>query len=511
MDRILPAARRWPLFNAASSRQIESEAAEAARIAEGPRLMARAGIAVARLAAAIAPFADRVWIAAGPGNNGGDGLEAAIHLQRQGRRVTVRLVGDPARLPADAAASLQSATQAGLTVEPATRSPPALGACDLVIDALLGLGSSRAPEGSIAASIDQINAHRGAILAVDLPTGLDADSGRLLGSSTVRASATLSLLTLKPGLFTGSGREVAGTVWFDALEARYPDRQPDAWLSGAQPRHPGDRRHGQHKGSFGDVAIVAGAPGMSGAGLLCGRAAHAAGAGRVWMAPLDPLTPLLDIARPELMWVSDPGVFDPDALGRMTVIAGCGGGAEVAQQLPALMQSAARLVIDADGLNAIARDPALAVSLRHRSDRGLPTVITPHPLEAARLLGISSSEVQQDRLRAARLLADRFGVVAVLKGSGSVIAAPGSCPPRINSTGGPALATAGSGDVLAGWLGGQWSATAASTPVPNDAAVEAAFEVACGAVWWHGAAADATGLPLLRAGDLIEAMATAPT
>ncbi|WP_418320526.1 NAD(P)H-hydrate dehydratase [Piscinibacter sakaiensis] len=512
MDRILPARTRWPLHQAAVSRQIEADAAAAAARAGEPRLMVRAGIAVARLASALAPFASRIWIVAGPGNNGGDGIEAALHLHRQGRQVTLNLLGDAGKLPRDAAVSLQAATEAGVIAKPLA-SPPRLDANDLVIDALLGLGSSRAPEGPIAAAIDRINAQRCAILAVDLPTGLDGDRGALLGDCAVRASATLALLTLKPGLFTGAGREFAGSIWFDALGAQPATHQPDAWLSGPNRPHGGARmrRHDQHKGSFGDLAVVAGAPGMSGAALLCARAAHAAGAGRVWIVPLDDAAPLLDPARPELMWVRDLDVFDPDRLGRMTIAAGCGGGEAIAQQLPRLLRHAARLVIDADGLNAIAGDPALAKALRERSDRGQPSILTPHPLEAARLLGTSSREVQHDRLQAAQRLADRFGAVAVLKGSGSVIAAP-AMTPQLNSSGGPALATPGSGDVLAGWLAGIWSAAAASTAAKGStSAAETAFLAASDAVWWHGTAADRSTLPLLRAADLIEAMAAAPT
>ncbi len=510
MDLVLPARTRRPLYRAAASRLIEAEAITAAARAGQPRLMVTAGAAVARLAAAIAPYADRVWIAAGPGNNGGDGIEAATHLHRQGRRVTLTLFGDPSRLPPDAAASLQTATAAGVVASPAQQLPPSLGSADLVIDALLGLGSSRAPEGPIAAAIDRINSQACAILAVDLPTGLDGDTGRLLGSTAVRATDTLSLLTLKPGLFTGHGRDFAGKLWFDDLGTARSGRQADAWLNvcRASTAGAGSRRHAQHKGSFGDVAIVAGAPGMSGAALLCARAAHAAGAGRVWVAPLDPAAALLDIERPELMWVREPAAFDPGSLGRMTIVAGCGGGDAIADALPALLQHACRLVIDADGLNAIARETSLAQALRLRSSRGLPCLLTPHPLEAARLLGVSTQEVQNDRLRAAGQLADRYGTVVVLKGSGSVIAAPGGIP-HLNPTGGPALATPGSGDVLAGWLGGHWSALAAAqTEGVGAAALGTTFVAACDAVWWHGAVADASRQRVCRAGDLIDAMAS---
>jgi hydroxyethylthiazole kinase-like uncharacterized protein yjeF len=205
----------------------------------------------------------------------------------------------------------------------------------------------------------------------------------------------------------------------------------------------------------------------------------------------------LDLVRPELMfrddWVRSPA----EVLARTTVVCGCGGGDAVRAPLPRLISVAHRLVLDADALNAIAADTMLAELLRARAARGRATVLTPHPLEAARLLACATGEVQGNRLRAAQELADRFHSVIVLKGSGSVIAAPGSVP-RINSTGNAALASAGTGDVLAGWLGGRWAQLAAGDEVA------AAFTVARQAVAEHGAAAEPPPPSALRAGDLIE-------
>jgi hydroxyethylthiazole kinase-like uncharacterized protein yjeF len=241
---------------------------------------------------------------------------------------------------------------------------------------------------------------------------------------------------------------------------------------------------------------------MTGAALLAARAAHAAGAGRIFVEVLgpDPSTPSLDLLRPELMFRHDwTRRATAAALAQTTVVCGCGGGDAVRAPLPRLLSTAARLVLDADALNAIAADPALPSLLCARARRQAGTVLTPHPLEAARLLGCSAAEVQSDRLHAARTLADRFECVVVLKGSGSIIAAPGQTP-RVNSTGNASLATAGTGDVLAGWLGGLW---AQST---SGAALLAAFELAIRAVAEHGAAAYPHALGPLRAGDLIEAM-----
>jgi hydroxyethylthiazole kinase-like uncharacterized protein yjeF len=491
---VLPSQRAWPLFDAAASRRLEQAALE---VSAPHALMARAGLGVARLALAVAPQARRIWVAAGPGNNGGDGLVAAMHLHRLGLAVQVSLLGDAARLPADAALALVQAREAGVPITAGLDSATACSA-DLAIDALLGLGSRRAPEGAFAEAVQQLNAGRAPVLAVDLPTGLCGDSGACLGDAAVVAAHTLSLLTLKPGLFTAQGRNHAGRVWFDPLGVASAAEASGLMLAGPETLHellPG-RTHAQHKGSFGDVLVLGGAAGMGGAALLAARAALAAGAGRVCLARLDG-DGAPDPQRPELMPRSLQAALDPALLGRTTVVCGCGGGAAVGAVLPAVLQRAARLVLDADGLNAVAADAALAAALKARADAGLPTVLTPHPLEAARLLALDTAAVQARRCDAARQLADRFGCSVVLKGSGSVIASPGG-PTRINPTGNARLGSAGTGDVLAGWLGGLWSQGAATA----DAAAAAAT------VWLHGRAAERGDLRLpLRAADLIEAMA----
>lgn len=506
LRRILPAREPVPLHGVASSRRREA----AALTASPPHaLMQRAGRAVARLALAMAPHARSVWIAAGPGNNGGDGLEAALHLHAARRAVTVWLCADPARLPPDAAASLQRARDAGVDVHTSPCPPPAAGTPPpgLAIDALLGLGQTRdrpAPAGDLGAWLAWLAAPPCPVLAVDLPTGLDADTGQAGSAPVVRADHTLALLNLKPGLFTGIGRDQAGTVWLDDLDLPVDgeDGTPDAWLAGPPPAG-GGRAHASHKGRYGDVLVVGGAPGMGGAALLAARAAHAAGAGRTWWVPLDPAAPRLDPLRPELMARGLDDVSDA-MLQAATIAAGCGGGQAIAPALPRLLAQAARLVLDADALNAVAADPALARALRERAARGQPTVLTPHPLEAGRLLGVGAAGVQADRLAAARQLASALHATVVLKGSGTVVASPGA-PPAINPTGGPALATAGTGDVLAGWLAGRWSERAGGDPASGDGGQ--AHAVALAAVWEHGAAADGHAAALLRAGDLVERLA----
>ena len=487
---------RRALFDVEATRRIETEAAAGL---PGFTLMSRAGEAVARLCLAVAPHARRVVVHAGPGNNGGDGLVAATHLHAWGKRVSVRLLGEASKRPADAAQALAMALQAGVDV--ATTSPsaePAGDAPDLVVDALLGIGASRPPEGGVADAIERIRMHAegGAIvLAVDVPSGLDARTGLELGDTCVVARHTLSLLTAKPGLFMASGRDRAGTVWLAAIGAEPDPSLAAAWLIGSdalralhQPR-----RFAQHKGSFGDVAIVGGAAGTVGAALLAACAAHAAGAGKVFVDLLGNDEPGFDSVRPELMFDPDWSNGPAEKLKRSTAVCGCGGGDAVRAALPRLLSLVPRLVLDADALNALATDERLQAMCADRTTRGHQTILTPHPLEAARLLGCTTRDVQADRLGAAMKLAERYRATIVLKGSGTVIAAPGETP-NIVATGNASLATAGTGDVLAGWTGGRWSEGSAGTR---------AFNVATLSAVEHGAAAEPAAAGALRAGDLV--------
>ena len=485
LRRLLPLQQREPLFGREATRRIE----HAAQAALPPfAQLSRAGAAAAALARAIAPHARRVWIAAGPGNNGGDGLEVAVLLHEAGFTVEITLLADPGRLPADARTAHQRAMAAGVAI--GTGLPGPLGPQDLAIDALLGVGATRAPDGDLAALVRHLDAQPCAVLSIDLPSGLDAETGQPLGPDCVHATHTLSLLTLKPGLFTGAGRDHTGEVWFDDLDTAPGDEPATAWLPA--PPATTARRHAQHKGSFGDVLVVGGSQGMAGAAALAARAAHAAGAGRVHVDLLDDNAFTHDLVRPELMF--RPPERRAALPASATVVAGCGGGDPIATALPELLAKAERLVLDADALNALARDPALQTALAARAALGLGTVLTPHPLESARLLGVDTATVQRDRLAAARQLADRFACVVVLKGSGSIVASPDAAP-AINPTGNAALATAGTGDVLAGWIGGLWAAQGLT-------AVDAAER----GTWQHGEAADRSPLTPLRAADLVEAL-----
>ncbi|HSV58671.1 MAG TPA: NAD(P)H-hydrate dehydratase [Variovorax sp.] len=464
MQRIT-AQSQHDLFDVAASRRIEQAAA-----AHLPAhtLMRRAGAAVARLAAALAPHARTIWIACGPGNNGGDGFEAAVQLQLRGFEPIVSFPGDAARLPADAQDALQRARAASVHI--GSQAP---GHFDLAVDALLGLGATRAPSGEMAQWLARMYGGGAPVLSVDLPSGLHADTGMAnfdFGHGAARHC--LSLLTLKPGLFTAQGRDAAGEVWFDDLGCAPGDEAAAARMNWAP--EPSSRAHASHKGSYGDVAVLGGAPGMAGAALLAAFAALHGGAGRVFIGMLDKAQPALSPTHPELMF-RDADALD---LSQATTVCGCGGGSAVRALLPRVLSTAPRAVLDADGLNAIAADSALHQLLAARGRRGWQTVLTPHPLEAARLLGSSTEAIQSDRLAAARALAERFHAVVVLKGSGSIIAAPAAVP-FINLSGNARLASAGTGDVLAGMVGAAL------------AGGQDALSAARGAVWRHGALADA--------------------
>jgi hydroxyethylthiazole kinase-like uncharacterized protein yjeF len=427
--------------------------------------MDRAGLAVARLALAIAPHAQTVWIACGPGNNGGDGLEAAARLHQwgnaAGKRIVVTWLGSASTCTADSHLALELLQQSGLSI--ANEAPAQF---DLAIDALLGIGSTRAPERLMRDWIHRMNASPAPVLAVDLPTGLNADTGSLLASSadSVKATHTLSLLSLKPGLFTAHGREQCGDIWFDDLHVNAEGTSPTAWLGAAAsgPNVPNAPAHAAHKGSFGDVCVIGGDTGMTGAALLAASAALRSGCGRVFVGLLDACMAVSEL-QPDLMFRP----LDELDLKTSTVVCGCGGGQAVAKVLPCVLSQAARLVLDADALNAIAQDSALQHLLNARHAQGKPTILTPHPLEAARLLGTTAQIIQSDRLAHAQRLAEQFQCVTLLKGSGSVIAAPGRTP-VINPSGDARLAIAGTGDLLAGMLAGTWSRISARQPSTTD-------------------------------------------
>jgi hydroxyethylthiazole kinase-like uncharacterized protein yjeF len=466
-EKILPpqsgtAPLAHALYDVAYTRQLEGEPLLPTCSAS---LMQRAGLAIARLAIALAPHARSIWIACGPGNNGGDGLEAAAQLARLGKVVTVSHIAGARPRRGDALQALRSAQISGVRFSDAP--PPNF---DFCVDALFGIGKYQDFGVPYDAWIAHINASGVPVLAVDVPSGLHADTG-VASHSCIRANFTLSLLTLKSGLFTGDGRAKVGDVWFNALreEQNHPSRACANLITKLGPASP--RLHNTHKGSFGDVSVIGGDHGMVGAAILAGRAALFGGAGRVFIGLLASPAPSFDEFQPELMLRDVESLPIQD----MTVVAGCGGGHAILQQLRNIVLRAKTLVLDADALNHLALSTDTQSLLPHRIKD--TTVLTPHPLEAARLLTASVSMVQANRLSAAQTLAERWNCVVVLKGSGTVIARPGGTP-TINATGNGRLATAGTGDVLAGLIGSYL------------AQGMDAFDAACMGVSRHGHVAD---------------------
>ncbi len=464
------------LYDIASLRAIEQAAL--AMLPAGT-LMQRAGTATAALARLLlTEQSANVLVVAGPGNNGGDALDAAARLQAHGCDVSVVLLAD-AVLPPDAAAALQRAR--GRDVSFITLAEAEAEAhWALAIDGLFGIGQTRAADGEFRCAIERLNALACPVIAIDVPSGLHADTGALIGNGVaVRADHTLTFIGDKPGLHTAHGRDCAGTVHVDKLEispsiyaktlqgkALASLTTPAAFRSWLAPRV-----HASHKGSFGDLTVIGGARGMAGAVVLAARTAAMAGAGRVFAAfaeappPFDPL-------HPELM-CRDARQIALDS-GAVVIGPGLGTSTSSADLLIRALDCSLPLVLDADALNLLAADPALCQRL---AQRPAPALMTPHPLEAARLLGSDVAAVQADRLHAAATLAARCHAHVILKGSGSVIASPDSAL-AINPTGNPALATAGSGDVLAGLCG---ALLAQRLPVAV---------AALAATWLHGQAAD---------------------
>lgn len=458
-----------------------------------PPLMERAGMAAASLAKALlGRSASSILIAAGPGNNGGDAFVVARLLREQGHVPLVVFLGQSDKLPPDARGAYEAWTACGGKVQEEVPSKECK--FDLVIDGLFGIGLTRPLEGNHAILVERINALPCPIVALDIPSGLDSETGRVLGIG-VRATHTASFIALKPGLLTLDGPDYSGTISAHdlgldlAIDAGAGLQvSPDLFKELLKPRP-----RNSHKGSYGNVGIIGGAPGMAGAALLAGRAALKLGAGRVYVGMLAQLS--VDPLQPELMLRKAEEVF---AVATCLVVGpGLGQSEEALSLLRRAIASALPLLLDADALNLIAIHPVLA---RNLSRRNAPTVMTPHPTEAARLLGVDTAAVQADRLAATLELARRFQAATVLKGCGSILAMPdGSW--FINTTGNPGLAAAGTGDVLSGMI-----IALMAQGWPCKLALLAAVHL-------HGAAADACvargdGPIGLSASDLAEAART---
>lgn len=459
-------------------------------------LMERAGAAAAEWASELA--VDRnfpVLVLAGPGNNGGDALEAARLLRERFFDVRLVLAGDPERLPADAQAARQRFLAGGGAALPGIPDVPRWG---LVIDGLFGIGLTRPPADAFAELIAAANALAARdhcpLLALDCPSGLDADTGHAPGA-VVAATHTLTFIAPKPGLFTAHGPDHCGALRIAPLALVPEALEPgDGRLVGrdlfAEWLRP--RRADSHKGSYGSAGVIGGAHSMLGAVFLAGRAALKLGSGRVYAGLLDPHAPGIDPVQPELMLRRPEGVLDAG----LTALA-CGPGLGNSLQATELLERALGLeiplVLDADALNLVSYEANLQAAL---CGRRAPTLLTPHPAEAARLLDLDTATVQADRIGAATELARRYRSLVAVKGCGSVVALPDG-DWWINTTGNPGLASAGSGDVLTGIL-----LALLSQGWPAAPALLAAVHL-------HGAAADALvaegiGPIGIAAGELID-------
>lgn len=466
------------LYSVAEIRTIERAALDELPVFT---LMQRAGHAAASTVRNLLSNAvpeTTVLVIAGPGNNGGDALEVAANLADAGCQVTILLLADPARLPADAQQAWRRVQGSNARfVDSSTFSIDMASGWSIVVDGLFGIGLARPIDGVFRRVVEQVNALACPVLALDVPSGLDADTGNIVGPDgiAIRATHTITFIADKPGLHTCFGRDYAGCIEVADLDInRRHFIEPHAWLNSvvlfANSLHP--RPNNSHKGSYGDTIVIGGAHGMHGAPILAARAAAKCGAGRVIAAFIDE-APAYDSAQPELMCRL---ARDMD-FSTATLVVGPGMGKSPAahELLARALDAPSTIVLDADALNQLAVDDILRQKLARRTGG---TLLTPHPLEAARLLATTSADIQADRLMAARELAHRLNAVVVLKGSGTVIADPNGRT-VVNTTGNPALATAGAGDVLAGIAG---ALLAQHWPC---------WEAALAAVWLHGRAADA--------------------
>jgi hydroxyethylthiazole kinase-like uncharacterized protein yjeF len=480
-----------PIYLTGEIRQIETRAPQAET-----SLMARAGLAAAEYARELLGENGRsVLVLAGPGNNGGDAFEVAAHLKRWFYRVELVFTGDEHTLSADALAALAKWRACGGNTYAA---PPAALRPDLVVDGLFGIGLTRALEGGYAELIAAVNRLPCPKLALDIASGINADTGAVMGTA-LRATHTVSFIALKPGLLTLDGPDYCvkpggeirvADLGLDVkalLDSKGATTGPQ--LLQCLPPRP----RNFHKGKAGSVGVLGGANGMVGAAVLAGRAALKLGAGKVFLGLLADHPPAVDFGQPELMLRTPRELLET---GMITVFAagpGMGAAKTAEQLLREVLETDVPLVLDADALNLIAASKTLQTRLPKRS---APCVLTPHPAEAARLLGCATAAVQADRLKAAAELARRYQAIAVLKGNGSVVSSPdGSW--LINVSGNPGMASAGMGDVLAGMI---------ASLLAQGAGASAATAAA---VWLHGAAADtlarAGAGPIgIAAGDLID-------
>lgn len=499
----------WPLVGAATMRALDQHTIETIGVRAG-LLMESAGRAVTEAVLEQLPPGGRVVVVCGTGNNGGDGLVAARHLAVLGVPVQAVFPKQPDRLHGDPAENLERARKAGVEIQVGL-TPERLAACDVAVDAIFGTGLTRDVEGEPAKAIRLLSERpdRVAVVAVDLPSGLHADTGQPLGEA-VRADVTVTIGLPKLGLALSPGREIAGAVRVARIgiadEAPGVELRESLWTRAAAGERLPERPASAHKGRFGHVLLVAASEGKTGAAALAAQGALRAGAGLVTVACPSGLNDVLEVKCTEAMTaplpetpercLSEAAEKPVLELAEARSAVGLGPGLTTHPQTVSLVRKLCEaldrpLVIDADGLNALAG--ATEVLRRRRA----PTVLTPHPGEAARLTSGSPGELNRDRVGAARRLAQETGAVVVLKGAATVAADPDGRV-IVNPTGGPGLASGGTGDVLTGAV---TAMLAQGLP---------ALEAAALAAFLHGYAADRLseieGPSGLIAGDVADAM-----
>lgn len=439
----------------------------------GLTLMERAGAAAFSLLRSRWPAARHVTVLCGIGNNGGDGFVVARLALQAGLDVRLLQLGDTKKLQGDALASAEKFRQAGGCVELFNELNFST---DLIVDAVLGTGLERAVSGPWETALLAANRHPAPVFALDIPSGLHSDSGRILGCA-IRAEATITFIGLKQGMFTGDGPDCCGRIAVDDLEVPaevYQTVQESArllrWQSFATLLAP--RRRTLHKGDCGHLLLVGGDTGYLGAIRMAGEAALRTGAGLVSIATRPEHAPLIASQRPELMChgVEQPKALMPLLARADAVAIGPGLGQQEWGQrmLRRVLQSKLPLVVDADALNLLAMEP----------EQRENWVLTPHPGEAARLLGCTTAEIQADRFQAVSQLQQRYGGVVLLKGAGTLISSAPGKQVGLCHEGNPGMASGGMGDLLTGIVG---------SLVVQGKAIKMAAEMG---VCLHGAAAD---------------------
>lgn len=470
----IPAA----LYTAAQTRELDRTAIEEQGI-PGFELMSRAGQVAFNVLKEKWPGANHIIVFCGAGNNGGDGYIVASLAQRAGMKVQVVQLASPGKLKGDALLAYEQAQADQVPMEP--WQPGGQFAADVIVDAMLGTGLHGAVREPYLSAIKTINSSGIPVLAVDIPSGLGSDTGQVLGQA-VQANATVSFIGMKQGLLTGKAPQLCGKLFYgrlavpDEVFAQIPNSSVAVtrdWVATHFPKRPRDA----HKGQNGHVLVVGGDLGMGGAAAMAAEAAGRCGAGLVTVITRpEHVAPILS-RRPESMVLGcDEGTNIQSAINKASVIVagpGIGRGRWGAFLLEQVLASSLPVVLDADGLNYLA---ALVEQSPETTQRG-NWVLTPHPGEAARLLGVETQAIQENRFAAVENLANRFQGIVLLKGAGTLVKAHGKLA-RVITTGNPGMATGGMGDVLSGVIG----ALIAQGLSLSDAASAGG--------WLHGRAAD---------------------